>query len=82
MTLPEAERIVALDNDGKLDRGDPEVDKIVFEAHTVVQRSSLWGSGPGHPSRRRTRFVFIASALFLATWIAGLLVPLLINSGQ
>lgn len=80
MTLDEAERIVALDRDGRLDRGEPQVRKVVDEAHRVVQRASIWGSAPGHPSRRRAVFIFLGAAVFIAAWIAGLLVPLALNS--
>ncbi|AMM21942.1 hypothetical protein AX769_19585 [Frondihabitans sp. PAMC 28766] len=79
MTLPEAEKIVALDLDGKLDRSDSDVAKVVFEAHTVVQRSSLWGAAPGTPARRQGRVVFIGGAIFIAVWIAGLIIPLLLG---
>ncbi|MCU1526914.1 MAG: hypothetical protein JWP75_677 [Frondihabitans sp.] len=79
MTLAEAEQIVALDREGKLDRGDADVDKVVFEAHTVVQRSAMWGSEPGHPGRRRTAWIFFACGVFVAIWIAGLLIPLLLG---
>jgi hypothetical protein len=79
MTLPEAERIVALDHDGKLDRSDAQVSKVVFEAHTVVQRAAMWGGSPGHPTRRRTGYILLACGLFLAVWIAGLLIPLLLG---
>lgn len=79
MTLPEAERIVALDNEGKLDRDDKAVAKVVFEAHTVVQRAAIWGSEPGHPGRRRTAWIFFACAIFVAVWIAGLIIPLLLG---
>ncbi len=79
MTLPEAERIVALDLDGKLDRKDPDVAKVVYEAHTVVQRASIWGAAPGTPSRRRSVLIFFGAAIFIAVWIAGLLIPLLLH---
>ncbi|RKR72992.1 hypothetical protein C8E83_0074 [Frondihabitans australicus] len=82
MTLPEAEKIVALDLDGKLDRSDRDVAKIVFEAHTIVQRASLWGAGPGTPSRRRGMLIFFGAAIFIAVWIAGLLIPLLLGLEQ
>ncbi|ROQ39472.1 hypothetical protein EDF46_1104 [Frondihabitans sp. PhB188] len=80
MTLDEAERIVALDRDGTLDRSEPAVDKVVYEAHRVMQRAAIWGSGPGHPSRRRFAFLFVGVAVFFAAWIAGLLVPLVVGS--
>lgn len=79
MTLDEAEKIVALDNDGALDRSDRDVAKIVFEAHTVVQRSAIWGAAPGSDSRRRGRWIFLGAAVFIAVWIAGLLIPLLLG---
>lgn len=79
MTLPEAERIVALDRDGKLDRDDASVSKVVYEAHTVVQRAAMWGGEPGTPSRRRTAIIVVACGIFLAVWIAGLLIPLLLG---
>lgn len=79
MTLPEAERIVALDHDGKLDRDDPSVSKVVFEAHTVVQRAAMWGGEPGDPARRRLGWIIVGCGLFIAVWIAGLLIPLLLG---
>lgn len=79
MTLPEAERIVALDGEGRLDRTDSQVAKVVREAHTVVQRSALWGVGPGHPSRRRGVIAITVSAVFVVVWVAGLLIPLLLG---
>lgn len=79
MTLPEAERIVALDHDGALDRSDASVERIVHEAHVVVQRSSMWGSAPGNPARRRAVIVFVLSGGLLAVWIMGLLAPLILT---
>jgi hypothetical protein len=79
MTLPEAERIVALDHEGKLDRDDPSVSKIVFEAHTVVQRAAMWGGEPGNPGRRRMWWIIVACGIFVAVWIAGLLIPLILG---
>ncbi|MGA1810911.1 MULTISPECIES: hypothetical protein [unclassified Frondihabitans] len=77
MTLPEAERIVALAHDGALDRSDESVERIVREAHVVVQRSSMWGSAPGNPARKRTVVVFLLSGALLGVWIVGLLAPLI-----
>jgi hypothetical protein len=79
MTLAEAEKIVALDREGRLDRSDSDVAKVIFEAHTVVQRSTIWGSEPGNPGRRRTKWIFVACGIFLAVWIAGLIIPLLLG---
>lgn len=79
MTLDEAQKIVALDLDGKLDRSDSSVSKIVFEAHTIVQRSAMWGGAPGSPTRRHGRLIFFGGAIFIAVWIAGLLIPLLLG---
>ncbi|WP_123955491.1 hypothetical protein [Frondihabitans sp. 762G35] len=80
MTLPEAERIVELDREGVLDRSDDDVAKVVFEAHTVVQRSAMWGSSPGHPARRKTVLIVVGAGLFIGTWIVGLLTPLLLGT--
>jgi len=80
MTLDEAERIVALDQEGRLERDDAEVAKVVFEAYTVSQRAALWGAEPGHPTVRRNRWIIVATVVFMAVWIAGLLVPLLIEA--
>ncbi|GAA4677990.1 hypothetical protein [Frondihabitans cladoniiphilus] len=82
MTLDEAERIVALDEQNTYDRTDSEVAKIVSEARTVVQRSALWGSGPGQPGRRRSVYLFVASAVFLGVWVLGLLAPLIAGQGN
>ena len=82
MTLAEAERIVALDQEGRLDRDDPSVAKVVFEAHTVVQRAAMWGGEAGQTSRRRTGWIILGCGIVIAVWIAGLLIPLLLGLGR
>lgn len=81
MPLEEAERIATNAADGVLDVNDPDVARVVAQANRVVIRSQMWGSTPDVSTRRWRKLTVIGAILFVAVWVAGLLVPLFTSLG-
>jgi hypothetical protein len=82
MPLEEAERIATFAADGVLDVSDPDVARVVAQANRVVIRSQMWGAAPDTSTRRWRKLTVVFGLLFVAVWVAGLLVPLLTALNQ
>lgn len=74
----EAEEISRHAREGRLDTGDPEIRRVVHEANREVVRHSLWGDMPV----RQRRLLLIGGIAFVALWVIGLAVPLLLTFGS
>jgi hypothetical protein len=82
MPLEEAQRISTNAADGLLDTSDPDVARVVAQANRVVVRAGVWGRSDDRAERRWWRLGLIGAVVFLAIWVAGLLVPLLSALGS
>lgn len=82
MPLDEAQRISANAADGLLDTTDPDVARVVAQANRVVVRAGVWGRTDDRAERRWWRLGVVGAIVFLAIWVAGLLIPLLTALGQ
>lgn len=79
MPIEEAQKIAANASNGLLDLADPDVARVVAQANRVVLRSQMWGSAPEPSTRRWRRLTVIGGIVFIAVWVAGLLVPLFVS---
>jgi hypothetical protein len=82
MPLEEAERIATNAADGVLDISDPDVARVVAQANRVVIRSQMWGTTPDTSTRRWRKLTVLGGILFVAVWVAGLLIPLFSSLGS
>jgi hypothetical protein len=82
MPLEEAQRFSTNAADGLLDTSDPDVARVVAQANRVVVRAGVWGRSDDRAERRWWRLGLIGAVVFLAIWVAGLLVPLLSALGS
>ncbi|GAA5033272.1 hypothetical protein GCM10025738_16460 [Microbacterium fluvii] len=77
LTPDEAERIAQQARDGRLETDDPQIRKVVTRAQRTVVRTSLWGDAP----RSRRMLVLWLAIGFIALWVVGLAVPLILTFG-
>ncbi len=78
LTPEEAELIAKHAREGRLDVDDPTIRRVATDAQRTFVRQSLWGGGS--PSRRR--WIFVGGIAFVALWVVGLAVPLLLTFGS
>ncbi|WP_157071541.1 hypothetical protein [Curtobacterium ammoniigenes] len=79
MALDEAQRIAEHAASGLLDTTDADVARVVAQANRVVMRAQMWGASEGATTRRWRRMTVIGGLVFIAVWVAGLLVPLALS---
>jgi hypothetical protein len=79
MPIDEAQRIAENASNGLLDMADPDVARVVAQANRVVVRSQVWGAAQEPKARRWRRLTVVGAIVFIAVWVAGLLVPLFIS---
>ena len=80
MRLDEAQRILEHADAGTIDLGDDEIRSVVEDANARVTRAMLWGGE--EPARRRTVQVLVATGLFVAVGVIGLIIPLVIAASS
>ncbi len=81
MRLEEAQRILEQAEAGTLDLGDDDIRGVVEDANARVTRAMLWGGGE-ESARRRTVQVLVATGLFVAVGVIGLIIPLVIAASS
>ncbi|GAA1465062.1 hypothetical protein [Microbacterium thalassium] len=74
----EAENIARHAREGRLDTGDPEIRRVVSRANREDVRNSLWGDMPV----ANRRWLLFGGIAFVALWVVGLAVPLLLTFGS
>lgn len=79
MSLDEAQRIAENASKGLLDTTDVDVARVVAQANRTVMRSQMWGGSDSASTRRWRRLTIVGGMIFIAVWVAGLLVPLALS---
>lgn len=77
MRVEEAARISANARNGMLDLSDPDIRRLVGDAHQITVRARLWGEQPERQSRRQKRLLLTGVAVVVTVAVAALFVPLL-----